>query len=484
MAILRYALILFLVSLSSGVMALSNVVYKLHDNTGVTFPSAQAACSAYAAAISNGMYGDNRYTGAPNATETACIYTCNFGAYCSSTYPLYKVCSDGAPLVNGICADDCPAGKTKADGTCASECEGKSQAAPTYAWYKSAVGGSTVEGSYCDGSCMVGINPAPTGTSYNNGKEKLQRYEVVVTAAPCSVSNVPLNTGSAPTPPEPPKRPVCAANEGVLTSTSGTIACVPEGVPSAQKPVVYKAEDVTTYPDGSTKKRETTYTKDPVSQVQDSHVKESITPKPDGQPGAAGPPGVVDQKGTSSCTGAGCGSGGGAGGGTGTGTGTGTDPTAQKDLCEKNPSLDFCQNKLNREETQAKILEAQNKVKDSLSAENFDAKTHIPDEFSASENAKKAASDKVAHWGEEVGKFGSGEDPASGKYSAFSDAMESGWFEPLPVSGCSPFSSSIGPWTWNLDICPTAAKISEIGAYCMWIMLLFSGFALVTKEGK
>jgi len=63
-------------------------------------------------------------------------------------------------------------------------------------------------------------------------------------------------------------------------------------------------------------------------------------------------------------------------------------------------------------------------------------------------------------------------------------AMSSGWLTSIPSSNCAPFSHTFNffsvSYNWTFDHCPTASKISEIGAYCMWVLLCFSGFRMLT----
>ena len=58
--------------------------------------------------------------------------------------------------------------------------------------------------------------------------------------------------------------------------------------------------------------------------------------------------------------------------------------------------------------------------------------------------------------------------------------VASTWYAPISISGCAPFISSIGPWTWEFDHCEKAAQISEWGGYCAWIGLMFYAFRLLT----
>jgi len=49
------------------------------------------------------------------------------------------------------------------------------------------------------------------------------------------------------------------------------------------------------------------------------------------------------------------------------------------------------------------------------------------------------------------------------------------------LSGCSPFNVKITDnRTWELDVCPVAAKVSEFGSYCLWIMLVIGVFVMLT----
>jgi len=76
-----------------------------------------------------------------------------------------------------------------------------------------------------------------------------------------------------------------------------------------------------------------------------------------------------------------------------------------------------------------------------------------------------------------------GQDPSevTSSVNVWTQIMSTSWYEPIPNSTCSAFTSTIGAWSWTLDICPTAAKISEIGAYVAWILLMFAGFSLITR---
>jgi len=123
-------------------------------------------------------------------------------------------------------------------------------------------------------------------------------------------------TDTAPTPaPAPPAestapvvpahQPKCAAGEGVLTSDTGTVACVPAGVPDTRTPIYTETKTVETFPDGSTKTTTTGTTTDPGTGATATNTTSTSTG------GLSGTAGTTT---TSSGTSSGTGEGGGAGG--------------------------------------------------------------------------------------------------------------------------------------------------------------------------
>lgn len=89
------------------------------------------------------------------------------------------------------------------------------------------------------------------------------------------------------------KPPVCGAGEGVITSSSGNVMCLPPGTPNTSTPKVEKAKTVETYPDNTTKTVETTKTTDPNTGATDTRTSSTSTAKPDGSAGQAGAPGTT-----------------------------------------------------------------------------------------------------------------------------------------------------------------------------------------------
>lgn len=122
------------------------------------------------------------------------------------------------------------------------------------------------------------------------------------------------NKDSKPTP--------CGATDGVMTTSSGKVLCVPEGTPDARKPDVKVKTKTETYPDNSSKQTTETTTRDPQTGATSTNTTTSSTPKPDGTEGQAGPVGTTTGVATS-------------GSGNGNGDGEGCDPTKQ--ACGKKP---------------------------------------------------------------------------------------------------------------------------------------------------
>lgn len=105
----------------------------------------------------------------------------------------------------------------------------------------------------------------------------------------CQTSSEPLKP-PADDPPVNPKEPPCAATEGVLTSSSGKVACVPYGTPSPRKPDVKVREKKETFPDNSTKTTTETKTTDPKTNASHTHTTTTSSG------GMAGPAGTTEGK--------------------------------------------------------------------------------------------------------------------------------------------------------------------------------------------
>lgn len=135
---------------------------------------------------------------------------------------------------------------------------------------------------------------------------------------------------------------------------------------------------------------------------------------------------------------------------------------------------------MNEEGTQKKVLQE---------LERFNNPGATDDsELQAKAATAIANSDAVKNQDNELGQYVTGEkknEGIEGQKGAWASAMSSGWIDPIELGGCAPIVSNFADKIWILDVCPTAAKISEIGAYAMWFLLAVGAFVMVTggKQG-
>lgn len=107
--------------------------------------------------------------------------------------------------------------------------------------------------SYCDSSSCAWVfaraSAKPTGYVING--LAYPAYDVWSKGAGlCSDANVSGQKDGSKSKDPKPTAPPCGDNEGVLTSSSGKVACVPEGTTTARKPEVKKTESKETKPNG------------------------------------------------------------------------------------------------------------------------------------------------------------------------------------------------------------------------------------------
>jgi len=314
-------------------------------------------------------------------------------------------------------------------------------------------GAYTMPSQYCSAGCLVNVTVTAGSCTGQNGTSDSPAPitcggSSVETGATCQNSN----TGTPSTVPTVPQhRPKCLAGEGVLTSSSGTVACVPSGTPSSA-PVVRTEKQTQQFPDGSSRTTETTYTKDPVTQVQDTQQLITNTPATGGGAGQAGAVGTTTSSGSTQPS-------------------SPTDKEAS-DFCKANGQLQICKGDMNKEETQIQVRDYIKSLTDPASTL-----------YTSIENAKQTTQSD-ADLKEQTDKYQAAAEgtfsPDSSSRNSWQSAMESGWFEPVTRQGCQPYSATIGGRTWNLDICPTAEKISVISEYVMWFLLVVGTFVMLT----
>ena len=181
---------------------------------------------------------------------------------------------------------------------------------------------NTAQSGTCAGGCQANLH----GSTYDIAKGGILA-EMESSGYACKSATV---VNPSPTEPQAPTSgldpatkhpPTCAQGEGVITSSSGNVMCLPAGIPNTSTPIVEKKKTVEQYPDGTQKATETTTTKDPNTGASDVQTTSTATAKTDGTAGMAGIPGT---------TSTGTNSGGVDGNGDGAGDGS----------CD--PTLNFC----------------------------------------------------------------------------------------------------------------------------------------------
>lgn len=200
-------------------------------------------------------------------------------------------CPSGQREWNGECRPECDAMQTVNSETGNCECSSMRKPIPS----PSVSGPGATPETTCYGGCSYKLGDMALNLG---GKEWFSDLGQP-TGQTCSAGQ-----GESEKPLPETKEPPCAPGEGVGTSSSGKVLCVPEGTPNAPIPDVQKTVKKETYPDGSEKTTETTKTKDPSTGATDTKSTSTSTG------GMAGPAGTTTTTETS----------------TGDGKGTGNEP--------------------------------------------------------------------------------------------------------------------------------------------------------------
>lgn len=347
MRVIRLSLYLVIGLLLGGLSALSyagtyHATYKYPTSWG----QHDSPESAFADQMAHNMFGCNTsYTcafvsAAHVVTGVNVTYSRkniqNGTAYSDGVAALSRqpICANGGTLSgtypNEICTKTCTAPQElQPDGTCAEAPKCKGNQTPVVSpatcgcnlnllnfnsgprpWLSGS--GGSIPATVCDGGCLRN-----TGFGLGGGTSW--------TAEGGAFSGATCTEGEAlPTKePVPNKAPPCGASEGVMTSSSGTVACVPEGTPTARKPEVEKKQKTETFPDGTQKTTETTQTTDPATGASGTTTKTTST---GGQSGSAGTTTTSESSSGKDANGDGMGdSGSGSGSGDGDGNCEGSD---------------------------------------------------------------------------------------------------------------------------------------------------------------
>lgn len=466
MVLILFLLLLFSVPARADYPA-GHFWYNNYQVGGFNFASAGAACAALSGASLTFRLGACSSEGDCHCdavdVATGAVNT-DHPARARWSSPTANECPYGGTLSGSTCVVTCPNGQTVgADGfTCQeNKCKTKQGANGPVTVFrgwtvctdsvKCIVGSlASVPSTACgDDLCEMSVGSAidcsaASGASVDSPKAASCTYKGVYTGNTCSTSSA---TTTTPPPTIPTKSPPCASGEGVMTSSSGKVACVPAGTPNttnpAPAPKVNVDEKTSPQPDSSSVSEKTITTCDPATGACNSTKSKTVNPKSDGTPGTAGTPGT-------SITNV-------------------TDKTSS-DFCRNNPTTQICQGGMATEQTLKKVSDAL--------TPGADATYNKVNTAGESDQAKadyKSANDKFTDAA--TGKT----DSTSDSKSAWRQAMESGWFDPIPTSTCGPIEQALPlGGTWSFDPCPVAEKTASILEWSLWFGIVVGVFVWFT----
>lgn len=287
------------------------------SHKGGEFPSSDAACLANRPVVDSTVVYSLLRADLSENNIAYCFFDISYSDSPSSNQSNVQVgyaarywrCDSGEVVVNP--SSDCPA---------PSPCESKQGQNGSQTFAVPSGGSATTSGqTFCIDSCgadVVFVSPVAHTCAFSETGagtcSPVQTFQYVFNGGGCNGSESPTPSGDTP---QPANKPPCQAGQGVLTSESGTVACVPEGVPQASKPDVKKEVEEQIYPDGSKKRTETTKTSDPKTGASSTSSSTTNTAGPSGGT-QSGTPGTTTSTKTATTSGSnGTGDGDGDGGG-------------------------------------------------------------------------------------------------------------------------------------------------------------------------
>jgi hypothetical protein len=292
-----------------------------------TYSTQQSACDAFGAQQLGGIASTY------NATLNRCMYTIGAQTYQGSAVGPVQSCPYGGTNSNGVTCDNAPACVApQVRDAVTGECKAPAEECPMYSGANNdpypndatkpsncscPSGSEWFPFNGCRKRCdmpISGVANAGWGIAIPAGQAMgcFGGCEVQHAAGPYDILKDGSHSataywgkwacagngpGTAPTAngqPQPDnqaikdsdkKPPKCGAGEGVITSSSGNVLCLPAGTPNTSTPKVETQKKTETYPDNSTKTTEITKTTDPNTGA--THISNSTTSS-GGQAGPAG----------------------------------------------------------------------------------------------------------------------------------------------------------------------------------------------------
>lgn len=236
----------------------------------------QAACWANSSAYFSSVTVSPRagcFVSGAFTTNCVAQYSCPDSTWTLNGQTCEKqACPEGYSFVYGKCRKDCQFLQTRSEENPECHCaDNVSMRNNVGVWTE---GAGSIPDVVCTGGCTFKIGEAiGGGGQWWWGQRSEATYQI------CTGSD-----NQNATPPEN-KEPPCGASEGVLTTSTGAVRCVPAGTPDARKPDVEIKKKKETFPDGSQAETKKTTTKDPATGNQHEQEVRNAT---GGQSGTSG----------------------------------------------------------------------------------------------------------------------------------------------------------------------------------------------------
>jgi len=288
------------------------------------YPAAFGETKPQACASGGNLIGRN---GVDQGGSYCALYPLSGSGYIVTYYVPKKYCPNGGTLNGTTCVKTCPEGSPmQPDGSCGcapglhlenGSCVPDDKCAATKDKYTSGwvsyTGDKVPTGTVCIADCNYEQNiMLDQDDRIGTDGRKWAQVGQTGLGTSCTGSTTPSMEPDQKN--KESKKPPCAATDGVLTTSTGKVLCVPEGTPDARKPDVKVKTKTETFPDNTTKQTTETTTRDPVTGATATSTSSTSTGKADGTEGQAGPVGTTTGVSTS-------------GSGNGDGDGEGCDPT-------------------------------------------------------------------------------------------------------------------------------------------------------------
>lgn len=204
--------------------------------------------------------GQNWTLSGSTCTRPDCPNGRNADGTCVTDCPMYSGTQTDSLSATAPAGCSCPSGtKWYPYNGCRKTCPYAANETIASGWPYQYKGAASIQ-------CVSGCEALPTGAvdTYANGYSSASMQS---TGWACGGGGVnqpvtPDNTvkDADPTTKKPPP---CPEGQGVITSSSGKVMCLPAGTPNTTPPKVQQTKEVKTFPDNSTQTTQTTKTTDP-----------------------------------------------------------------------------------------------------------------------------------------------------------------------------------------------------------------------------